>query len=420
MKPIIRIEGIGKQYYIGGRSSPNHGTLKETLSEAFRSLFRSRDHNGDSSGGEWLWVLKDISFEVNPGEVVGIIGRNGAGKSTLLKILSRVSQPTCGKVELYGRMGCLLEVGTGFHPELSGRENIFLNGAVLGMSRREVQRKYDEIVDFAEIEKFLETAVKHYSSGMFMRLAFAIAVHLEPEILIVDEVLAVGDLAFQKKCMEKMAKVARTGRTVLFVSHSLSAVNQLCNRAILLDKGVILEQGDTAHVTDRYLQEISPATNDAFQAEIHDKDMFVAEAHTQDGKGQVKSCFTNDDDIVIAMSIRINRWVSNTTLGLIVRDHRNRRIFTANNPIWSKVRPGRNQVDVTATIPRHFLVPGQYFFTLAVTSPAGTTVDWVEDVLPIAIVDGGSEFAVYEGKDYGCVFDKCTWEIESELGHARI
>ena len=384
MKPIIRVEGIGKQYFIGGRSSPHHGTLKETLSEVVRSVFRSRDSNGDSSGGEWLWVLKDIDFEVAPGEVLGIIGRNGAGKSTLLKILSRVSQPTCGKVELYGRLGCLLEVGTGFHPELSGRENIFLNGAVLGMSRREIQRKFDEIVDFAEIKKFLDTAVKHYSSGMYMRLAFAIAVHLEPEVLIVDEVLAVGDVAFQKKCMEKMAKVARTGRTVLFVSHSLSAVNQLCNRAILLDKGVIIEQGDTERVTDRYLREVSPATNDAFKAETHGKDMFIAEAHTLDREGRAKSCFTHDEEIVIAAKCKINRWVPQTVMGFNVTDHRGRKVFTTNNPEWRRLEPKPGEVNVTAKIPRHFLVPGKYVFTFAVND------DWVENVLPIVIVDGGS------------------------------
>jgi lipopolysaccharide transport system ATP-binding protein len=196
-----------------------------------------------------------VSFDVAAGDVVGIVGRNGAGKSTLLKILSRITEPTTGQVEMWGRVGSLLEVGTGFHPELSGRENIFLNGAILGMSRADIVRKFDEIVEFSEVEQFLDTPVKHYSSGMYMRLAFSVAAHLEPEILVVDEVLAVGDAQFQKKCLGKMGDVAKDGRTVLFVSHNMQAVRQLCGRAILLDKGFILIDGSAAVVTERYLQQ---------------------------------------------------------------------------------------------------------------------------------------------------------------------
>ena len=257
MKPIIRVVNVGKQYRIGARQE-GYTTVREALTASLRAPFK-RLRNGRSNE-ETVWALQDVSFEVRPGEVLGIIGRNGAGKSTLLKILSRITEPTTGRVEVYGRIGSLLEVGTGFHPELTGRENIFLNGAVLGMLRREIRRKFDEIVTFAAIDKFLDTPVKHYSSGMYMRLAFAVAAHLEPEILLVDEVLAVGDAAFQKKCLGKMGDVAKEGRTILFVSHNMTAVKSLCGRTIWLDKGRILEVGETEQVVHNYLQKGSNPT----------------------------------------------------------------------------------------------------------------------------------------------------------------
>jgi len=241
----IRVENLGKRYRIGQREP--YKTLRDTVTEAFTAPFRWwGKHNSSASQSsfgipksDYIWALRDVSFEVKPGEVVGIIGRNGAGKSTLLKVLSRTTEPTEGYAEIYGRIGSLLEVGTGFHPELSGRENIYLNAAILGMKRREIVQKFDEIVDFAEVEKFLDTPVKHYSSGMYVRLAFAVAAHLEPEILLVDEVLAVGDAAFQKKCLGKMGEVAQGGRTVLFVSHNMNAVEELCQSCILLSTGKI-------------------------------------------------------------------------------------------------------------------------------------------------------------------------------------
>ena len=248
-KPIIKVEGLSKRYRIGALG---HTSLRDAIASAVRFPLRSlRRENG--SAENTIWALKDVSFEVAPGEVVGIIGRNGAGKSTLLKILSRITKPTEGRVALNGRVGSLLEVGTGFHSELTGRENVFLNGAVLGMTRREIEDKFDEIVAFAETKQFLDTPVKHYSSGMIVRLAFAVAAHLEPEILIIDEVLAVGDIAFQKKCLGKMNEVARNGRTVLFVSHDISAVNALCKRAILLHEGSLILNGPTREVSAYYL-----------------------------------------------------------------------------------------------------------------------------------------------------------------------
>jgi lipopolysaccharide transport system ATP-binding protein len=246
----IRVANLSKQYTIG-QAKQRHNTLRDQLTDGVKSLFsrNGRHHSGVNS----VWALKDISFHVEQGDVVGIIGRNGAGKSTLLKILSRITVPTEGKAEIYGRVGSLLEVGTGFHSELSGRENVYLNGAILGMTKKEIDRRFDEIVAFAEVEKFIDTPVKHYSSGMYMRLAFAVAAHLDPEILIVDEVLAVGDAAFQKKCLGKMGDVAEEGRTVLFVSHNMSAIARLCDRALLVDHGRIVEQGNTQNVIEKYL-----------------------------------------------------------------------------------------------------------------------------------------------------------------------
>ncbi len=250
----IKVEGLGKLYRIGKKAP--YRTLRESLTGLVTSPLRRLgmlSHPEQANGEATFWALKDVSFEVKRGSVVGIIGRNGAGKSTLLKILSRITEPTEGQVEINGRVGSLLEVGTGFHPELTGRENVYLNGAILGMTRAEISRKFDEIVAFAETEKFLDTPVKHYSSGMYTRLAFAVAAHLEPEILIVDEVLAVGDVGFQKKCMGKMGEVAEEGRTVLFVSHNMGAIGSLCHEAIELKSGHVMKIGRADDVVNSYL-----------------------------------------------------------------------------------------------------------------------------------------------------------------------
>ncbi len=256
----IRVEGLSKQYCIGGKRE-EYKTLRDTLTDVLAAPFRRagkllRNQATDAAElDETIWALKDVSFEIKRGEVVGIIGRNGAGKSTLLKILSRITEPTMGFADIYGRVGSLLEVGTGFHPELTGRENIYLNGAILGMKRAEIERKFDEIVAFAEIEKFIDTPVKHYSSGMYLRLAFAVAAHLEPEILLVDEVLAVGDARFQKKCLGKMGDVAKKGRTVVFVSHNMAAVTQLCQKAVWLEGGQIQKIDLSEAVVKQYLSD---------------------------------------------------------------------------------------------------------------------------------------------------------------------
>jgi lipopolysaccharide transport system ATP-binding protein len=233
----IQIRGLGKRYRLGG-ARKGYKTLRESIVAAALAPFRHFSAASKAENGEGVfWALKDVNFDVGQGEVIGVIGRNGAGKSTLLKVLSRITDPTEGEIDINGRVGSLLEVGTGFHPELTGRENVYLNGAILGMRRAEITRRFDEIVEFAEVERFLDTPVKYYSSGMYMRLAFAVAAHLEPEILVVDEVLAVGDMQFQKKCMGKMESVAAAGRTVLFVSHNIGAIRTLCQRVVWLESG---------------------------------------------------------------------------------------------------------------------------------------------------------------------------------------
>ena len=253
----VRVEGLGKEYRLGAQPE-RYSTLRDRLNKLPSALFKALRGRGErSEQNPPFWALKDVSFEVRPGEVVGIIGRNGAGKSTLLKILSRITEPTEGEVDIKGRVGSLLEVGTGFHPELTGRENVYLNGAILGMRRAEIARKFDDIVGFAEVEKFIDTPVKHYSSGMYMRLAFAVAAHLEPEILVVDEVLAVGDAEFQKKCLGKMSDVAKGGRTVIFVSHNMGAVQTLCTRAVLLRAGQMVQDGPVGRVLTAYLADKS-------------------------------------------------------------------------------------------------------------------------------------------------------------------
>jgi lipopolysaccharide transport system ATP-binding protein len=249
-EPVIKVEALGKQYELRRqKAGGGYQTLRDSLTDTVSAWLRPTP----PATADEFWALRDVSFSVDEGDVMGIIGRNGAGKSTLLKVLSRITQPTSGRARIRGRVASLLEVGTGFHPELSGRENIFLNGAILGMARGEIQAKFDEIVAFAEVERFLDTPVKRYSSGMYMRLAFAVAAHIEPEVLIVDEVLAVGDAEFQKKCLGRMAAVSRSGRTVLFVSHNINAIQTLCSRCVFLEQGRVVAAGDTASVVTKYL-----------------------------------------------------------------------------------------------------------------------------------------------------------------------
>lgn len=327
MSSVISIENVSKSYRLGliGR-----GTLREDLQSWWCRVRGRPDPNTPigresiAADGHTLWALRDVSMEVQQGEVLGIIGRNGAGKSTLLKILSRVTAPTSGRIRVKGRVASLLEVGTGFHPELTGRENIFLNGAILGMTKAEVRRKFDEIVAFSEIEQFIDTPVKRYSSGMYVRLAFAVAAHLDPEILVVDEVLAVGDAAFQKKCLGKMGDVAGEGRTVLFVSHNMGAVRQLCGRSVLLSKGTVIRQGNTPELISYYTFE-NESSVEASSKYI--RRVVFCNAHN----AEVRSILAGDGGTFRIHYDTGNDTITNVVVTIAINDHNGIRVATLSN-----------------------------------------------------------------------------------------
>jgi lipopolysaccharide transport system ATP-binding protein len=300
--PIISVKNLSKRYLLGLGGGERYRALRDVMANRVKNLFK---RNNKNENPQEFWALKEINFDVRAGEKLGIIGRNGAGKSTLLKILSEITEPTDGEAHIYGRVASLLEVGTGFHPELTGKDNIFMNGAILGMRRAEIKKKFDEIVCFAEIERFLDTPVKRYSSGMYVRLAFAVAAHLEPEILIVDEVLAVGDMAFQKKCLGKMGEIAKGGRTVIFVSHNMGAIQSLCNSAILLDNGKITKKGSVSEVVKDYetrqmkhLNEVSFVVERSPE-DIKQSKFYVSRVEMQDANGEHTNLFKYNDKIIL-------------------------------------------------------------------------------------------------------------------------
>ncbi|MBM3136831.1 MAG: ABC transporter ATP-binding protein [Chloroflexi bacterium] len=329
-KTAILVDRIGKQYRLGQQVS-SYRTLRETLVESFSS--RGRENGRNPASPESIWALKDVSFEVKQGQVLGVVGRNGAGKSTLLKILSRVTEPTEGIAEIHGRVGSLLEVGTGFHPELTGRENIFLNGAILGMKKNEIESKFDEIVSFAEVEKFIDTPVKRFSSGMYLRLAFAVAAHLEPEILVVDEVLAVGDAEFQRKCLGKMSDVAKEGRTVMFVSHNMSAILRLTEETLVIDKGYLLMRAPTNEAVDFYL---SRGLTQEGQRTWHPDEIPAIAAPFKplmirlvNKKGHVIDTARTIEDFYIEMEYQLSRAIKGLRVGIYIITSRGEFVFTS-------------------------------------------------------------------------------------------
>lgn len=407
MTYAIKVENLGKKYTIKHENQTRYSTLRDQLSLGVRSIGNRLRHplqpaqNNDET--EQFWALRDINFEIQPGDRVGIIGRNGAGKSTLLKILSRITAPSTGKVTINGRVASLLEVGTGFHPELSGRENIFLNGAVLGMRKHEIQKKFDEIVDFAEVEKFLDTPVKHYSSGMYVRLAFAVAAHLEPEILIVDEVLAVGDAQFQKKCLGKMDEVSRSeGRSVMFVSHNTGAISQLCNRSIFLQKGKIIESGDTSEVIDCYLKTSDYHSNKIERDHNHYGNHFQL-LYMCNNNFSEKNDYRFDEDIFVKIKLSLPDFNIYLELAMRLIDNYKRAIFTIHEKL-ADYADNKNEINFSVKIPKKFLTPGKYSWIVCINHPGVKIHDLHEDILPFIISETGSNFSQYNSLDYGCVF----------------
>ena len=402
MKPIIKVENLSKQYKLGGEKKP-YSTLRESLVDAARKPLKAlkRNENNDTNS---FWALQDINFEVMPGEVIGIIGHNGAGKSTLLKILSRITEPTRGRIKLYGRVGSLLEVGTGFHHELTGRENIFLNGAILGMRREEIARKFDEIVDFAEVEKFLDTPVKHYSSGMYTRLAFAVAANLEPEVLIVDEVLAVGDAAFQKKCLGKMSEVSKHGRTVLFVSHSMGAIRQLCQKGIFLSSGKLGYLGGINETINHYLA-TSAADSAAYikdessDASLKDVEFQKISLHSSDSTENY--VFEHSEPIFVRFELNINRLPENSSLFFMILNQEK-------IPVCAFESDGLDE-QMTLKIEPNFLVRGKYSIHAFLHVPRQAQIDVVYDKLLFEVNDYSSKFVSHGAYNYGSVYGRGEW-----------
>ncbi len=410
MKPIIRVENLSKRYRIGARQI--HNSLRDTVAAMVRSPL-NRQRNGEAVADENIWALKDVSFEVAPGEVVGIIGRNGAGKSTLLKILSRITKPTKGRVALNGRVGSLLEVGTGFHSELTGRENIFLNGAILGMTRQEIERKFDEIVAFAETERFLDTPVKHYSSGMTVRLAFAVAAHLEPEILIVDEVLAVGDAVFQKKCLGKMNEISRAGRTVLFVSHDLGAVNALCQRAILLHEGLIVRSGAATDVSAYYLDRANKLYSAITWASPppgkRDEIELISAIITQ--RGVTTSAIDCRYPLTINIEYMNKLDLPNSRFCLVVSNLKGEVLFTTSDYDANEVverRAGRFLS--TVTIPGELLKAGSYFGTVGADIKNERIIFAENDILHFDVFESGDDTLAERHKRVGLIAPVLSWQ----------
>ena len=421
---VIRTDNLGKQYRIGGQQN-EFRTLRDSLTDAFaapfrraRRLFRGQAY-GAADMNQTIWALKGVSFEIKRGEVIGIIGRNGAGKTTLLKILSRITEPTEGFAEIRGRVGSLLEVGTGFHPELTGRENIYLNGAILGMKKAEIERKFDEIVEFAEIEKFINTPVKHYSSGMYVRLAFAVAAHLDPEILLVDEVLAVGDAVFQKKCIGKMGDVAKGGKTILFVSHNMIAVQSLCQRAIWLQNGALLQKGIASDVVMSYLDQgrelvQEQVWDDAMTApgtdEVRIRRVFVRSALDEN-----KNVLLTNQDIEVVVEFWCLKSEQDLAITLHVKTNDGIVVFStssAHNPSLRDRKLDRGLYRSQCRIPADLLNNNMYFVGLLVVKNQANVVLNIEEALAFEVIDSGERRGVYFGKRPGVVGPLLAWNME--------
>ena len=428
---VIKVENLSKKYIISHQQKERYTALRDVMANGIKRMFNrgivkpfnrltshspiQQFHNSTipqfNSSTEEFYALRDINFEIKQGDRVGIIGRNGAGKSTLLKVLSRITEPTTGRIEIEGRVASLLEVGTGFHPELTGRENIFLNGAIMGMTRVEIKKKFDEIVDFAEVEKFLDTPVKRYSSGMYVRLAFAVAAHLEPEILIVDEVLAMGDAQFQKKCLGKMGDVAKEGRTVLFVSHNMGAVERLCKKIVYLNNGKVVSFCDSKDAIAQYMKDISDNV-----------EISLRERKDRDGTGEIRATSvelpgvirTGESAVIeVGYEVRSENELNNVTIALGIDDMANNRLVTFwskfNNEVFNKIN---RQGKFVCEIPEIYLKTGDYLLTIYIERN-GVTLDFVHNAYMISVVYGRFYQSGLEPQGrQGYILQKHHWKIE--------
>jgi lipopolysaccharide transport system ATP-binding protein len=407
--PAIRVERLGKRYAIGERQ--RYYTLRDAMAMRLARPFRR------AAPDAHIWALRGLSFEIAPGEVVGVIGRNGAGKTTLLRVLSRITEPTEGRGELNGRIASLLEVGTGFHPELTGRENVFLNGAILGMKRAEIARKFDEIVAFAEVEPFIDTPVKRYSSGMYMRLAFAVAAHLETEILLIDEVLAVGDLAFQRKCLGKIGTVARAGRTVLFVSHNIGAVVALCGRAIWLDQGAVAADGRVADVTRQYQATCQTAAVEwqrpAAMSAAGGFRFLGVRVTSHDGRA--KAAFDGDEAVTVAIDYAVERTLPECQIIADVENAQGTAVLITGDTdaaatIGSPRIPGHYRS--VFTLPGRLLTPGLYSISLSADVVGHSIYDQVRHAVTFEVMTVGSADPMGRRKA-GVVSPVVDWQTAS-------
>lgn len=417
MQPALRVQNVSKRYALGNTLSGSLNLTEtarrfaKSTMQKLRSLVQPGSHLNETNS---FWAVRDVSFEVQPGEAVGVIGRNGAGKSTLLKLISRITEPTQGRIEIRGRIGSLLEVGTGFHPELTGRENIYMNGSVLGMTRREINSKFDRIVEFAEIGKFLDTPVKRYSSGMYVRLAFGIAAHLEPEILIVDEVLAVGDANFQKRCLDRMLELVRSGRTVLFVSHNMQQIPNLCQRAIMLERGQLIESGNAREVTQSYMDRLLQDTRTgdlSDKARTGDGRAKFVRAGLVDGDGRPVSVFTSGDDLVLHMDIDASEDLPDANILITVQNLYGTRLITG----WSDeshfpIHLKRGRQGFECRIRNVTIRPtNSILISLRIALANTTIIDAVENAILYDVVGDQRTKHLYANTDLGFMAYETVW-----------
>ncbi len=416
---IIEVQNLGKRYRIHhqAKSRTNNQTFREFLIDNTKNLLK-KSPSKTKATSEDFWALKDVSFTVPRGEVLGIIGKNGAGKSTLLKLLSRITEPTTGNFKLYGRIASLLEVGTGFHPELTGRENIFLNGSILGMSRKEIKSKLASIVEFAEVEKFLDTPVKRYSSGMYVRLAFSIAAHLDPEILLVDEVLAVGDVHFQKKCLGKIDDIARSGRTVIFVSHNMNTIRKLCTHCLYIDGGKLIDQGDCDTIIERYLSEQSIETECSVDLEnaprvSQREGARFKSIHLTNQHNEPCHIFSMDESMCITVvahySINNQGYIHSFTIS----DHMGQAIHYFRDRDDPQLHtPQATQLSMSVTIEKLKLYPGQYFISVWLGDTGAKPIDWIHNCISFEVTQGAHHTLWPITRNNGCVHEDGEWQFK--------